>query len=92
MGHRDMQFYRSQGAGEGGVHIPYYHGHVRALPQEDPLELHHHLSGLFRMGARANAKMDMGVRELEILKKRVGHINVIVLSGMHQKELYPVPS
>ena len=45
---------------------------------------HHHLGGLLGVGARADAQVDVGRRQPELVEEHVGHRLVVVLAGVHQ--------
>ena len=48
------------------------------------------LTGLFGMGAAANTQMDVGLRQSKILKKDIGHVQIVVLPGVHDDGFCPI--
>lgn len=48
------------------------------------LEGHHDGGCLFGLGAAATAQVDIGLRNVELLKKRLAHLAVIVLTSVNE--------
>ena len=78
-----------QGASDGGVHVTHYHHHVGAILHDDLLVGDHHPTCLLSMAAATCAQVDMGLRQFQVLKKGIRHVEVVVLSCMYDLRLQP---
>ncbi len=56
-------------------------GFCLAMIGSNPL---HHLGGLNGMGTGADAKIDIGTRNLELLEEQLRHFLIVMLPGMDQ--------
>src|SRR6266496_5419541 len=85
-------FLGDQCTGHGRVHVADNDYDVRLLGQQYALKSFHHLGGLGGMRSGANPEKQIWLRQLEIVEKEIGHIRVVMLSGVHQNmiDLSPV--
>jgi hypothetical protein len=64
----DAELHPDQGRGEGRVDVADDDQPVRPVAFRDPAIFDHHPAGLLGMAARADAEMDVGVGQAEILQ------------------------
>src|SRR6266436_3056935 len=67
-----------------GIHIPYYKHEVRLLIQNHTFKPLHNPSSLSGMRSRANSQAEVRLRKLQIIKKRIRHVAVVMLAGMDE--------
>ncbi len=73
-----------QRASGGGIDVANDHQPVWPVGQGHFFIGDHHAAGLFGMAARADAEMEIGLRQLQVREEGTGHIRVIMLAGMDQ--------
>ena len=86
---RDAKLCGNKGASQRGIHVSDDDDPVRSPRLANPFIGNHDSGRLFRMCATSNPKLEIRVREAEIGEKRVRHIRVVVLTGMHQDRPTP---
>ena len=82
VGHRRPQFGGGDGAGQRRVDVADHDHHVRAFLQQYFFESHHHAGGLLSVGAGADAQVDVGAGDAQLVEKDLGHFVVVVLTGV----------
>ena len=80
---RDPQFRPHQCAGGGGIDVPDDHDRRRALALAHPFVGDHGAPGLLGVRAAADFEGVRGLRQAQVAEKRVGHVRVVVLPGVH---------
>lgn len=83
MRHRDVQLGRRQGAGKRGVGVAVDQHPVGFFVEQDLLDALEHASGHGAMGASGNLQVVFGCRNFQLVEKHLGHVRVVVLTGMH---------
>src|SRR5450755_3256480 len=78
------------GAGRRGVDIAHHYDSVRPMYSAHRLVGNHGAAGLLGVGAAAHFKMMGGLGKGEVGKERIGHVRVVVLSGVHDLRAAPV--
>ena len=81
--HLNTQFFGNYRTGQGGVDVTDDHHQVWLLLQTHFLETRHHFGSLHRMASAADVEVVIRLRDLELLKKYVTHVAVVMLTGVH---------
>ncbi|TKS58637.1 MAG: hypothetical protein EWM73_03457 [Nitrospira sp.] len=84
MRYRHPQLAGSDGTGHGRGHVPYDQAEVAFLFQQHLFIRHHDGGGLFSLGARAYFKIDVRIRDAQLLEEAPGHGTVVMLARMDQ--------
>ncbi len=92
VGHGDAELLRRQCAGQGGVDVAHHQHQVGGVFQAGLLEGQHHPRSLLGVTAGTDAEIDVRARQAEIGKEGLAHPLVVVLAGVYQHRLDPVPS
>ena len=87
VGDRQVQLHRGEGAGQRRVGVAVDQHPVGALLVEHGVERGEHGAGLHAVAARADAEVDVRVRDAQVGEEDVGHARVVVLAGVHDDVL-----
>lgn len=79
MGHGDVKFHRRQGPRQRRVRISVNQDHVGPLADHHPFQRFHHAAGHGPVDQPPDAQMILGPGNVELLKKDVRHLAVVVL-------------
>ena len=82
-------FGADQGAGQGRIDVADDDDPIRTRRVAQPLVGDHHAAGLLRVAAAAHAEVMIRIGQTQIAEERIGHIGVVVLTGMHQDGTAP---
>ena len=80
VGQRQVQLHRGEGTGERASWCRRRRAPSRGVLEEDGVHRREHGAGLDPVGAGADAEVDVGGRDVEILEEDVGHVGVVVLA------------
>jgi hypothetical protein len=80
----DRELGTDESGGDGGVDVTIDEDEIGPEFEQDWFERNHHRRGLLRMRAGANAKVAIGLRHFQLLKKYIGHGGIVVLAGVDQ--------
>ncbi len=86
---RDVELGTDEGRRGRRVYVPIDEDEVRPIGQELLFELHHRLRRLDRVGAGADAEVDIGLGEAQLMEEHVGHVRVVVLACMDEPLRHP---
>ena len=78
------QFGSHQRGGHGRVHVTHDDDEIGPILQADLFEGDHDLRRLHGVGARTDAEIVIGCRQLQLSEESTGHRGVVVLAGVHQ--------
>ena len=82
--HGDAEFGAHQRGGDGRIHVAIDHDQRRLRLRYDGLEVADDGGGLLRMRARAGLQVEVGHGHRQLLEEDVGHVDVVMLSGVNQ--------
>ena len=82
MGNVDQELLGDDTAGQRGIDIPDNHDKVRLFFNADLLKSHHDLCRLDGMGAGTGIEKVLRFRNLQVFKKSLRHLIVIMLTRM----------
>ena len=80
----DAELGPDQGGGDGRIDVADHHQPVGAVGERHLLIFDHHPAGLLGMAARADAEVEIGIGEAEVLQDRLRHVGVVMLAGMDE--------
>ena len=84
MGDGDVKLHRGEGGGQRGVHVAHDQHEVGPRIVQDRLEAAHDLGGLDRVRARADAEVEVGGPDIQVLEEPLRHRPVVVLAGVDE--------
>jgi hypothetical protein len=87
---RDPQLGAYHRAGGRGIDVADDYNPVRAVLHADLLVGDHDAAGLLGVGAAADAEVEVGSGNAEVLEDCFRHVAVIVLAGVHEHGIRPV--
>ena len=87
VGDRDVELDRGERAGERRVHVAGDDDHVRAPLEQHLLDADERLRGLLAVRAGADAEEHVGLGQAELAEEDVGHLRVVVLAGVDERDL-----
>ena len=84
VGDGDVKLHRREGGGQRGVHVAHDQHEVGQRGVQDRLEAAHDLGGLDRVRARADAEVEVGGPDIQVLEEPLRHRPVVVLAGVDE--------
>ena len=84
MDNRNTLFYRYQSTGNRGVHVANNQHSSGVIFIDDRLKAAHDFRSLHGMTARPHTQINIGLGDAQLVKKRVLHFGVVVLTGMNE--------
>ena len=91
MADSDAHLGRYQGRRHRRVHVAVDQHHIRLRVQAHRLKPCHDGRRLLGVGARSHAKIAVGIGDSEITEELPRHVAVVVLPGVHDDVLDPLP-
>ena len=82
MRYGNMEFYRGQSAGEGGIGVTIYENPVRFFFDQDFFDLFQHPAGHSSVGCAVDADVVVRFGNIRFLEENIRHIGVKMLSGV----------
>ena len=92
MYHGDPEFRTHHCTGGGRVDITDNDDPIRAVLQTDLLIGDHDITGLLCVRSAADSQMDIRLRDTEVFENRIGHVAVVMLTGVYKDWLCPIRS
>jgi hypothetical protein len=80
-----MQLHRRQCPGQGRIGVAVHQHPVRLFRRQHLFEPNEHLAGLPAVAPRSDAQVHIRFRDLELFKKGLRQVPVVVLAGMDEE-------
>jgi len=84
VGHCDVQLGGGQSPGQGGIGVAVDQHQIRFLCVQQSFDGHQHLRSLFAVRSGTNLQVHIGLGNPQFIKKKLRHIGIVVLAGVHE--------
>ena len=84
---RDVELHRGERAGERRVDVAGHDDELRPPLEQHLLDADERPRGLLAVGAGADAEEDVGLGQPELVEEDVGHLRVVVLARVDERDL-----
>ena len=82
-----MEFCRGERSRQSGIGVAIHHHPVRFFSEDNLFELFKHTAGLCTVRGGSDAEVMLGLWQIHLGKKYIGHCRIIMLAGVHQRFL-----